>query len=142
MGAGGDTVGPELRKGAKMTPSDRRYSHTHEWVRIEGELAVIGISDHAQESLGDITFVELPELDHELAQGEDCGVIESVKAASDIYAPISGVIVEVNDELNDNPELVNEDCYEDGWIFKLADFDAEQYEDLMDAADYESTLED
>ncbi len=124
-----------------MTPSDRRYSRTHEWVRIEGELAVVGISDYAQTALGDITFVELPEVEHEVGQDDECGVVESVKAASDLYAPIGGVIVEVNDALESNPELINEDCYEDGWIFKLADFDDDQYEELMDAADYESTLE-
>jgi glycine cleavage system H protein len=125
-----------------MTPSDRRYSETHEWVKIEGDLAIVGISDYAQESLGDVTFIELPEVDHEVSQEEDCGVIESVKAASDLNAPIDGKIVEVNEVLDGSPEIVNEDPYEEGWIFKLANFDMEQYEDLMDAAEYEATLED
>ena len=124
-----------------MTPSDRRYASTHEWVRIEDDLAVVGITDYAQESLGDITFVELPETDHTVEADEECGVIESVKAASEFYAPIGGEIVEVNEALDQKPELINEDCYESGWIFKLANFDEDGYEDLMDAADYESTIE-
>jgi len=125
-----------------MTPSDRRYTSTHEWVRIEDGLAVVGITDYAQESLGDITFVELPETDHTVEAGEECGVIESVKAASEFYAPIGGEIVEVNEALDQKPELINEDCYETGWIFKLASFEEAGYEDLMDAADYEATIED
>lgn len=125
-----------------MTPSDRRYSETHEWVKIEGDLAVVGISDYAQESLGDITFIELPEVDHEVAQEEDCGVIESVKAASDLNAPLNGKIVEVNEALDGSPEIVNEDPYEEGWIFKIANFDMAQYEELLDAAEYEATHED
>ncbi len=124
-----------------MTPSDRRYTSTHEWVRIEDDLAVVGITDYAQESLGDITFVELPETDHTVEADEECGVIESVKAASEFYAPIGGEIVEVNEALDQKPELINEDCYESGWIFKLANFDEDGYEELMDAADYESTIE-
>jgi glycine cleavage system H protein len=124
-----------------MTPSDRRYSETHEWVKIEDGIAIVGISDYAQESLGDITFIELPETDHEVTQEEECGVIESVKAASDLNAPIDGKIVEVNDALDGSPEIVNEDPYEEGWIFKLADFSEEQYNELLDAAEYEATLD-
>ncbi len=97
-----------------MTPSDRHYSETHEWVKIEDGMAIVGITDYAQESLGDITFIELPETDHRVAQEEECGVIESVKAASDLNAPIDGDIVEVNEELDGKPELVNEDAYEAG----------------------------
>jgi len=124
-----------------MTPSDRRYTETHEWVKIEKGLAVVGISDHAQKALGDITFVELPDTDQEVEQDDECGVIESVKAASDIYAPIGGTIVEVNDSLDATPEIVNEDPYSEGWIFKLANYDKDQFEDLMDAADYEAMNE-
>ena len=124
-----------------MTPSDRRYTETHEWVKIENGLAVVGISDHAQEALGDITFVELPENDHEVEQEEECGVIESVKAASDIYAPISGKIVEVNDALDGTPETINDDPYGEGWIFKVANFDEKQVEEMLDAADYEALQE-
>ena len=125
-----------------MTPSDRHYSETHEWVKIEGDIAIVGITDYAQESLGDITFIELPETDHKVKQEEECGVIESVKAASDLNAPIDGDIVEVNEELDGKPELANEDPYEEGWLFKLANFNKEQYEELFDAAEYESTCED
>lgn len=125
-----------------MTPSDRRYSETHEWVKIEDDIAIVGISDYAQESLGDITFIELPEVEHEAKHEEECGVIESVKAASDLNAPIDGEIVEVNENLDGNPELVNEDPYEAGWIFKLKNFNKEQYEDLFDASEYEATLDD
>ncbi len=124
-----------------MTPSDRRYSETHEWVKIENGVAIVGISDYAQESLGDITFIELPEVDHEVEQDEECGVIESVKAASDLNAPIAGKIIEVNETLDATPELVNEDPYDEGWIFKLTDFDEEEVEGLMDAAEYEATHE-
>lgn len=124
-----------------MTPSDRRYSETHEWVKIEDGIATVGISDYAQESLGDITFIELPETDHEVEQEEECGVIESVKAASDLNAPIDGEIVEVNEALEGTPEIVNEDPYEEGWLFKLANFNMEQYEALLDAVDYEATHE-
>jgi glycine cleavage system H protein len=124
-----------------MTPSDRRYSETHEWVKIEDGIAIVGISDYAQESLGDITFIELPETDHEVTQEEECGVIESVKAASDLNAPIDGEIVEVNETLEGTPEVVNEDPYEAGWLFKLANFNMEQYEGLLDAVDYEATHE-
>ncbi len=124
-----------------MTPSDRRYTDTHEWVKIEDGLAVVGISDYAQEALGDITFVELPETDHTVEAGEECGVIESVKAASEFYAPMAGDIAEVNEALDQKPELINEDCYETGWIFKLSDFDEDAFDELMDAAEYESTIE-
>lgn len=124
-----------------MTPSDRRYTETHEWVKIEKGLAVVGISDYAQEALGDITFVELPDTDQNVDQEDECGVIESVKAASDIYAPIAGTIVEVNDALDGNPEILNEDPYGEGWIFKLANYDEEQLEELLDASDYEALHE-
>jgi glycine cleavage system H protein len=122
-----------------MTPSDRRYAETHEWVHIEDGIATVGISDYAQETLGDITFIELPESEHTVAQEEECGVVESVKAASDIVAPLSGDIVEVNEALEGSPELVNEDAYGEGWIFKMKNFDLEQYEEMMDAAEYEAT---
>ena len=122
-----------------MTPSDRRYAETHEWVKIEDDVAIIGISDYAQEALGDITFIELPETDHTVAQDEECGVVESVKAASDLNSPLDGDIIEVNDALDGNPELVNEDAYGEGWVFKMVNFSMAQYEDLMDAADYEAT---
>ena len=125
-----------------MTPSDRRYAETHEWVKIEGNIAIIGISDYAQNALGDITFVELPETDSMIEVEDECGVIESVKAASDLYAPLDGKVIEVNEALDGTPELINEDPYGEGWIFKITDFDQEQFEDLMDAAEYEATQTD
>ncbi len=124
-----------------MTPSDRRYAKSHEWVKIEDGMAIVGISDYAQEALGDITFIELPETEHDVNQKEECGVIESVKAASDLFAPIDGEIVEVNEALDGSPELLNEDPYEAGWIFKMANFSMQQYEELLDAVDYEGTHE-
>ena len=124
-----------------MTPDDRRYNKTHEWVKEEGDFALIGITDFAQESLGDITFVELPSVGETVEQGVECGVIESVKAASDIYAPVSGKIVEVNAALENKPETINESPYEAGWIFKLKDFSEEEFENLMDADQYDALLE-
>ncbi len=123
-----------------MTPDDRKYAKTHEWVKIEGDLAVVGITDHAQEALGDITFVELPVVGDTLAQSGECGVIESVKAASDIYAPVGGEIAEVNTELESAPELINQDPYGNGWILKLKNVEAAQSDGLLAASDYEAGL--
>jgi len=124
-----------------MTPDDRKYAETHEWVKVDGDTAVVGITDYAQQQLGDVTFVELPDPGKRMEQGGECAVIESVKAASDVYAPVSGEIAGANATLEEKPESLNEDPYEGGWIFKLKDFDAGQLEGLMDAAAYESTLE-
>jgi len=119
-------------------PSELRYTSDHEWVREEddGNLT-IGITDHAQTALGDLVFVELPEADAELAPGDACAVVESVKAASDVYAPLSGTVVAVNPGLEDAPELVNQDPYGDGWLYRLRPTDATQVEDLLNADDYE-----
>jgi glycine cleavage system H protein len=117
------------------------YTETHEWVRIEGELAVVGITDHAQKSLGDITFIELPQLHVEVEKGKECATIESVKAASDINAPISGEVVEINVALEEAPEKINQDPYGEGWIFKLRDFHEDELKSLMDASGYEAFLE-
>jgi len=124
-----------------MTPDDRKYAKTHEWIKIEGDTATVGITDHAQEALGDITYVELPDVGNAVEQGGECCVIESVKAASDILAPVSGEIAEVNGELEDKPEAVNQDPYGNGWFFKLAKFDPAQADSLLDASGYESTLD-
>ncbi len=124
-----------------MTPSDRRYTETHEWIKLEDGVAVVGITDYAQEALGDITFVDLPDPDQELEQDQECAVIESVKAATDIYAPLSGNVSEINEALEANPETVNEDPYGEGWLFKIAAFDMDQFNDLLDAADYEAMNE-
>ncbi len=124
-------------------PSDLRYRDSHEWVRVEDDgTVVVGISDHAQGELGDIVFVELPEPGMSYDQGEACAVVESVKAASDIYAPLSGEVVKANDKLEDSPELVNSDPYGDGWLFRMTPSDAAQIDGLMDAGVYAGQQED
>ena len=112
------------------------YSEDHEWVKVDGEVAYIGITDHAQHALGDIVYVEMPEVDDEIKIGEAFGVIESVKAASDAFMPISGTITEVNEELEDSPELLNSDCYEN-WILKVQISDKSELDKLMHAKEYE-----
>jgi glycine cleavage system H protein len=124
-----------------MVQDDRKYAKSHEWAKVEGDVVVVGISDHAQDSLGDITFVELPEVDQEVKKGSDCCVIESVKAASDIYAPVTGIICEVNSELDSTPEDINSSPFDKGWIFKIKNFQKSDLKDLLDAAAYESFLE-
>ena len=124
-----------------MIPSDRKYIDSHEWIKIEGDLAVVGITDYAQDSLGDITFVELPTVDTEVTKGSECCVIESVKAASDVYSPLTGVIAEVNSTLEEEPEKINASPYEEGWIFKLKNVDTAELDSLMDSAAYEKFLE-
>ena len=120
-----------------------KYTPTHEWVRVEDDgSAVVGISDHAQAALGDLVFVEAPEAGQTLAVGEGCAVIESVKAASDVYSPVAGEVIEANDGLADSPELINEDPYGDGWIMKVRLADDSGVADLIDAATYESGLDD
>ncbi|MCG7598539.1 glycine cleavage system protein GcvH [Halomonas sp. McH1-25] len=123
-------------------PDNLRYTKSHEWVLDNGDGTVtIGITDHAQEALGDVVFVELPEVGRELDAGEEFGVIESVKAASDLYAPLSGEIVEVNESLEDAPETVNESPYEDGWLAKLKLADDTALDDLLDADAYAQIAE-
>ena len=117
------------------------YSKEHEWVSIEGKIATIGISDYAQEALGDITFVQLPEVDQEVEQFEEFASVESVKAASDIFAPLSGRVVEVNSHLEAKPELINKSCYEKGWLAKIEISDPDEQSNLMTAEEYKSFLE-
>ena len=114
-----------------------RYRSSHEYARKDGSEVVVGISDHAQEALGDIVFVELSDVGDVVAQGESIGVVESVKAASDIYAPVSGKVVAVNAALQDDPSLVNKDCYGAGWLLRIAPSKAAEWEGLMDPAAYE-----
>ncbi len=121
-------------------PEELRYRETHEWVRVEGDEAVVGITDYAQEELGDVVYVELPELGREVAAGEAVAVIESVKTASDIYAPVSGTVVATNEDLAEHPEKVNEDPYGAGWIFRLKLKDPAEVEALLDAAAYEKLI--
>lgn len=113
-----------------------RYLESHEWARQEGNLFTIGISDHAQSQLSDIVYVELPEVDDEFEVEELFGVVESVKAASDVFMPLSGTVVEINEELLDAPELINGDAFGDGWMIKIAAADEAEGDDLMDAAEY------
>jgi glycine cleavage system H protein len=121
-------------------PSDLRFMDSHEWVRVDDGTATVGISDFAQDELGDIVFVELPGEGDELTKDEDFGVVESIKAVSDVYAPVSGTITDTNDDLIDEPELVNEDPYGDGWMLKLDLADASELDDLFDADAYEDQL--
>ncbi|MBN8447089.1 MAG: glycine cleavage system protein GcvH [Rheinheimera sp.] len=123
-------------------PTDLKYATSHEWIRAEGNgVFTVGITEHAQDLLGDMVFVELPEVGDNVAQGDDCAVAESVKAASDIYAPISGEIVAVNDALNDSPELVNSAPYGDGWMFQVKASDESEVAGLLDAAGYKNAID-
>ena len=119
-------------------PEELQYTKSHEWVRTEGDTATIGITDHAQDELGDVVFVELPEVGASFDAGDSYGTLESVKAVSDLYTPVGGEVVEVNEALNDSPEKINEDPYGDGWIVKLSVSDKG---DLLSASDYEHFLE-
>lgn len=122
--------------------NELKYVASHEWIRDEGDGTVtIGITDHAQELLGDVVFVELPEVGAEFAAGDDSGVVESVKAASDVYAPLSGEIVAINEQLQDAPELVNSDPYGDGWFFQLKLADKSELDTLLSAQDYSELCE-
>ncbi|HEC25861.1 MAG TPA: glycine cleavage system protein GcvH [Gammaproteobacteria bacterium] len=120
-------------------PQELKYTKSHEWVLAgEGGQATIGITDYAQELLGDMVFIELPEIDKELDAGDECSVVESVKAASDVYAPIAGRVVAINEKLADTPELINEDPYGEGWMFRLQIEDVSELDGLMDADAYEA----
>lgn len=123
-------------------PGDLKYTKSHEWVREDDDgTVVVGITDHAQSALGDLVFVEPPEAGTEVSAGDACAVVESVKAASDVYSPVSGEIVEGNEALADSPELVNQDPYGDGWIMRIQLNDASELDELLDAEDYEATLD-
>lgn len=122
------------------TPTELKYAPTHEWVRVEGDIATVGITDHAQDALGDLVYIELPEVGDTVAAHDEAGVVESVKAASDIYAPVSGEIIAVNEALAEAPEIVNGDPYHDGWMYKIRMSDPAELEDLLSAADYEAQV--
>lgn len=118
-------------------PNELKYVTSHEWIRDEGDGTVtIGITDHAQDLLGDVVFVELPEVGDQVSAGDDAGVVESVKAASDVFAPLSGEVVAINEDLEDAPELVNRDPYGDGWFFRLRLSDVAELDELLDADGY------
>lgn len=123
-------------------PSELRYASTHEWARLDDDgLVTVGITDHAQDQLGDVVYVELPELEVELDAGQEAGVVESVKAASDLYAPVSGKVVAVNSALEETPELVNQDPYGDGWFYKIDPRDTAELDDLLTADQYSEVAE-
>ena len=121
-------------------PVELKFLPSHEWVGVEGDVVTVGISDHAQEALGDLVFVQLPDVGAELHASDEAGVVESVKAASDIYSPVSGVVIAVNDDLEEAPELVNRDPYHDGWIFKIKMEDPTELDDLLSASAYQAQL--
>ena len=124
-----------------MIADDRRYAKTHEWALLDGDAASIGISDHAQDSLGDITFVELPEVGATVTAGKECGVIESVKAASDLFSPVSGTVSEINSSLETEPEKINSDPHGEGWLFRVTGVSGDEYTALLDADAYATFLE-
>lgn len=125
------------------TPGDLKYASTHEWARDEGDGTVtVGITQYAQDSLGDVVYVELPEIGAVLVAGDDAGVVESVKAASDIYAPVSGEVIAINELLENAPETINDSPYDDGWFFKLKMSDPDELEDLLDADSYQDLASD
>lgn len=122
-------------------PTELRYRPSHEWVRVEDDVAVVGISDYAQDALGDLVYVELPEVGQVLAAGDEAGVVESVKSASDIYAPVSGEVVEINEELDAEPEKVNQDPYGSGWLYKIKLADDGELEEMLTADQYQEHIE-
>jgi glycine cleavage system H protein len=121
-------------------PSDLKYAKSHEWVRVSGDTATVGITDHAQHELTDVVFVELPESGRNVKAGEGCAVVESVKTASDIYSPVSGEVIEVNKTVVENPALVNTDPYNGGWLFKLKLANAGELDALMNPQDYQAQI--
>ena len=125
------------------TPSDLKFLDSHEWVKVDDNTVIVGISDHAQNELGEVVFVELPAIGDEFVSGDEAAVVESVKAASEVYTPISGEVIEVNEALEENPELVNTSPYEDGWFFKLrvSDENLGNIDSLMTAEEYSSMLD-
>lgn len=121
---------------SNQIPNNLKYAESHEWILVEGDVATVGITDHAQAELSDVVFVDLPEVGNVIALGDNAAVVESVKAASDIYAPITGEVLEVNEELGNDPALINTDPYGSGWIYKVKISDASELDDLMSAEDY------
>ena len=123
-----------------MNPQHLKYTQNHEWIRDDGKVFVVGITEYAAEQLGDITYIELPEVGLDVAQDDDVASVESVKAASEVYAPVGGRVAQINERLLDQPEIVNKSPYEDGWFFKLEDVERAEFDGLMSAAAYEIYL--
>lgn len=121
-------------------PKDIKYTEDHEWAKLEGEILTIGITDFAQSELGDIIFVEFPDLDEEVQPKDSIGTLEAVKTVADIYSPVKGKIIEINDNLEDNPELINDSPYDSGWIIKLEIDDKEEYNNLLNDNEYEKLI--
>ena len=121
-------------------PNDLRYTKEHEWVRIDGNVLTVGITDHAQSELGDIIFIEFPELNQMISKDEPFGTIEAVKTVADLFGPVSGKVIEINEALEDNPDLVNSDCYGQGWIVKINCTDDSQLDDLLDSEKYKGMI--
>ncbi|NBV83667.1 glycine cleavage system protein GcvH [bacterium] len=124
-----------------MIPSDLRYTEEHEWVRVENDVAIVGITQHAVDELGEIVFVDLPEIGRQIGQMEEFGSVESVKTISSLYLPVSGEVIEINSELSKNPGYVNESPYDDGWLIKVSLGDEKEIDDLMTAEEYKNFLE-
>lgn len=122
-------------------PENLKYTREHEWARIRGKIATVGITDYAQDQLGDVVYVELPDVADEVAKDEQFGTIESVKTVSDLFSPLSGEVIKVNEQLEDRPELVNEDPYGDGWMIQIQISDPDEIDELMSAEEYEAYLE-
>ena len=121
-------------------PQNLKYTKEHEWVKIDGDLLIVGITDHAQSELGDIIFIEFPDLSQMISKDDSFGTIEAVKTVADLFAPVSGKIIEINQDLEDNPELVNSDPYGEGWIVKITDFDKSQLDALLDSNNYKGII--
>jgi glycine cleavage system H protein len=121
--------------------ADKRYTKDHEWVLLDGDIATVGITDHAQEQLGDLVHVELPDLERAVAEGETCAVVESVKAAADVFAPLAGKVVEINETVVEDPSIVNSDAEGEGWFFRIELDDTDSFETLMDQDAYDEFLE-
>ena len=121
-------------------PQNLKYTKEHEWVKIDGDLLIVGITDHAQSELGDIIFIEFPDLSQMISKDDSFGTIEAVKTVADLFAPVSGKIIEINQDIEDNPELVNSDPYGEGWIVKITDFDKSQLDALLDSNNYEEII--
>ena len=121
--------------------SDTRFTKDHEWLKLDGDIVTVGITDHAQQQLGELVFIELPELERDVVAGEACAVVESVKAASDVYAPLAGRVAEINETIVEDPEIVNNDAMGEGWFFRLEIDDTAAFEDLMDQEAYDEYVE-